>query len=416
MSRLRLLAGRDITSGAEDFTEHVRRLGAQPAAGPALIETIVRSGLTGRGGASFPVGLKWKSVAAHSHGSAVVVVNGAEGEPHSKKDRMLMTTRPHLILDGAFLAAHSVRARQVVLYIGEEHEAARNAMLRALAERRPNERKITRVLGAPPRYVAGDSSAVVHLVNAGIATPMTTPPSPHERGVEGGPTLVQNVESLAHAALIARHGDAWYRSAGRRGAAGTLLVTVAGGVSGPGVHEIEAGTTVAEAVEMAGGVTEPARAVLIGGYFGSWVPAEHAWDLPLDSAMLRERGLSIGCGVVGILHHSSCVVCETAGIMRYLAAESSAQCGPCFFGLRALADACSRVAERGTNPDDMHRLHRWAIDVRGRGACHHPDGAVTFLQSALKSFPDDFAHHPAHWRGQGRQTPAGRAQGAHLDE
>jgi NADH:ubiquinone oxidoreductase subunit F (NADH-binding) len=308
------------------------------------------------------------------------------------------------VLDGAFLAARAVNAKQVVLYIGEEHAAARNAMLRALAERSDGERRMTRAVGAPPRYVAGDSSAAVHLIGAGVATPMNTPPSPHERGVEGAPTLVQNVESLAHAAMIARHGDSWYREAGRRGAAGTLLVTVTGGVSGPGVHEIEAGTSVAEIVELAGGATEPANAVLLGGYFGSWVPAERAWDLPLDATMLRERGLSLGCGVVGILPQSRCAVCETAGIMRYLAAESSAQCGPCFFGLRALADACSRIAERGTNPDDMHRLQKWSIEVRGRGACHHPDGAVVFLQSALKAFPDDFAHHPAHWRGQGRQT------------
>jgi NADH:ubiquinone oxidoreductase subunit F (NADH-binding) len=404
LSRLRLLAGPDLMSGAEDFVQHTRRLGPLPATGPMLIETMIRSGLTGRGGASFPVGLKWRSVASHSRGAAVVVANGAEGEPHSKKDRVLMTTRPHLILDGAFLAARTVRAKQVVLYIGEEHEAARNAMSRALSERPQNERGIARVVGAPARYVAGDSSAVVHLVNAGIATPTTTPPSPHERGVDGAPTLVQNVESLAQAALIARNGDAWYRSAGRRGATGTLLVTVAGGVSGPGVLEIEAGTTVAEAIDMAGGAIEPVRAVLIGGYFGSWVPADLAYELPLDAAMLRERGLSIGCGVIGVLPQSRCGVCEAAGIMRYLAAESSAQCGPCFFGLRGLADAISRVAERGTNPDDMHRLHRWAIEVRGRGACHHPDGATVFLQSALKTFAAEFAGHPAHWRGQGFPT------------
>jgi len=404
MSRLRLLAGPDLLSGAEDLVQHTRRLGPLPAAGPALIESLIRSGVTGRGGASFPVGMKWRSVASHSRGGAVVVVNGAEGEPHSRKDRVLMTTRPHLILDGAFLAARSVRAKQVVLYIGEEHEAARNAMLRALSERPQRERGMALVVGAPARYVAGDSSAVVHLVNAGIATPTTTPPSPHERGVDSAPTLVQNVESLAHAALIARYGDAWYRSTGRRGAAGTVLVTVTGGVSGPGVLEIEAGTTVAEAIDLAGGAVEPPRAVLLGGYFGSWVPAEVAHELPLDAAMLRERGLSIGCGVIGVLPRSRCGVCEAAGIMRYLAAESSAQCGPCFFGLRGLADAISRVAERGTNPDDMHRLHRWALEVRGRGACPNPDGAVTFMQSALKTFAEEFAGHPAHWRGQGFPT------------
>jgi NADH:ubiquinone oxidoreductase subunit F (NADH-binding) len=400
MSQLRLLAGRDLMAGTESLAEHNRRLGPLPPAGHALIETLDRSGLSGRGGASYPVGVKWRSVAAKSRGSAVVVVNGAEGEPQSRKDRLLMTTRPHLILDGAFLAARTVRAGQIVIYVGEEHEAARAAMARALGDRPEADARLARIVSAPNRYVAGESSAAAHLVNAGIATPTTTPPHPRERGVAGAPTLVQNVESLAHVALIARYGDPWYRSAGRRGASGTLLITVAGAVAGPGVFEVEAGTTVAEAVALAGGASEPAKAVLVGGYFGNWVQAAEAWELPLDAGALRERRLSLGCGVIGVLPKSSCGVCATARVMRFLASESSAQCGPCFFGLRALADACDRVAERGTNPHDIQRLERWATEVRGRGACRHPDGAVMFLQSALKTFSAAFAAHPAHWRRQ----------------
>lgn len=386
MSEMRLLAGRDLATGSEGLAEHVRRLGPVPTPGPSLIELLVRTGLTGRGGAAFPVGTKWRSVAVGSNGSAVIVVNGAEGEPHSKKDRLLMTARPHLILDGAFLAARAVRANQVVLYVGEEHYAARQSMARALAERTDKERRLVRTVAAPARYVAGASSAAVHLVDAGVATPTTTPPSPHVRGVDGAPTLVQNVETLAHVALIARTGEA----------TGTLLITVAGGVARPGVLEVKIGSTVAEAVELAGGALEPPQAVLIGGYFGQWVEAAQAGPLSIDPETLRVRGLSLGCGVIGVLPRSRCAVCEVAGIMRYLASQSSAQCGPCYFGLRALADACSRIAGRGTNTDDLNRMQRWAAEVRGRGACHHPDGAVMFLQSALKTFAGDFGRHPAH--------------------
>lgn len=399
MSGLRLLTGPELTSGAENFADHSRRLGTAQSTGRALIETLVHSGLTGRGGASFPVGLKWRSVVA-SKGSPVVIANGAEGEPQSHKDRLLMTMRPHLVLDGAFIAARTLHARQVVLYIGEEHKAAWAAMAWALGERPNGERSIARIVAAPNRYVAGDSSAAVHLIDSGVATPTTTPPSTHDRGVDGAPTLVQNVETLAHIALIARNGDEWYRSAGRRGAAGTVLVTLAGGVKHPGVIEVEAGTTVEEAIAMARGITEPASAILIGGYFGAWVTAANAWDLPLDNAQLQNRGLSLGCGVVGVLPHTRCGVCDTSRIMRYLATESSAQCGPCFFGLRALSDACSRIAERGANRDDLARLKKWALEVPGRGACKHPDGAVMFLRSALSTFADEFADHPAHWRQQ----------------
>jgi NADH:ubiquinone oxidoreductase subunit F (NADH-binding) len=383
-----LLAGRDLALGAEALAEHVRRLGPLPVAGPSFIEVLERSGLKGRGGAAYPAGIKWRSVAAQSNGAAVVIVNGAEGEPRSFKDRLLMTTRPHLILDGAFLAAKAVRAKQVVLYIGEDHRAAQDSMARALAERTNEERKLVRTAAAPARYVAGASSAAVHLVDAGIATPTTTPPSAHQRGVDGAPTLVQNVETLAQVALIARTGSP----------TGTHLVTVAGGVLRPGVLEIQSQTTIAEAVELAGGPSESPEAVLLGGYFGTWIRAANAWGLPVDDDALRARGLSLGCGVIGVLPGSRCVVCEVAGIMRYLASESSAQCGPCFFGLRALADACTRIAERDTDHLDLQRLQRWSAEVSGRGACHHPDGAVMFLQSALTTFPDEFAGHRAHMR------------------
>jgi NADH:ubiquinone oxidoreductase subunit F (NADH-binding) len=388
VSAPRLLAGPDPSLGAERLAAHVGRLGPLPKGGPALIHLLVHTELTGRGGAGFPVGLKWRAVALASRGSAVVVVNGAEGEPHSKKDRLLMTSRPHLILDGALLAAATVDAKQVVLYIGEAHHAALRSMSEAVAERSNHERRLIRIVTAPARYVAGDSSATVHLVEAGIATPTTTPPSPRERGVGGAATLVQNVETLAHVALIARTGAATR----------TVLITVAGAVRAPGVFEVNVGTPLGEAVQLAGGPSEPARAVLLGGYFGRWVEAVDAWSLPIDPNALRAGGLSLGCGVIGILPGRQCPVCEVAGIMRYLASESSAQCGPCFFGLRALADACTRIAERGTDPGDLQRLQRWSGEVQGRGACKHPDGAVMFLQSAMKTFGDDFAHHPAHVR------------------
>jgi NADH:ubiquinone oxidoreductase subunit F (NADH-binding) len=333
------------------------------------------------------VGRKWRSIAA-APGSAVILVNGAEGEPRSKKDRLLMTARPHLILDGAFLAASAVQAKSVVLYIGEDHHASRQSMKRALAERSDEERSLVRTFAAPARYVAGTSSAAVHLVNAGVATPTSNPPTPHERGVGGAPTLVQNVETLAHVALLARS----------RKATGTRLITLVGGVARPGVLEVDAGTIIGEAVAMAGGASEHSRAVLIGGYFGSWVEATRAMALSIDPHALRTHGLSLGCGVIGLLPASRCAVCEVAGIMRFLAGESSAQCGPCFFGLRALADACSRIAEHGTNSTDLFQIQRWATEVRGRGGCHHPDGAVMFLQSALQTFGDEWVHHLPHVR------------------
>ena len=179
-----------------------------PRVGRELIDAIERAHIVGRGGASFPAATKWLAVAERSHGNAVIVVNGAEGEPQSKKDRALMTARPHLILDGAFLAARALRANRIVLYIGERHDAARNAMFRALHQRTEPERSRVGFAAAPARYVAGAEAAANHFINDGVATPTNVPPYPFERGVGGAPTLVQNVETLAYVALVAR-GASW---------------------------------------------------------------------------------------------------------------------------------------------------------------------------------------------------------------
>ena len=389
----RLFAGPDIAAGWENLADHQSRLGPLPRGGSELIDTLERSGLLGRGGAAFPVGLKWRSVARRSGGSAVVLANGAEGEPLSWKDRLLMAARPHLVLDGAFLAAATVGAGQVVLYVSRQHEAASAAMAGALSERPAAQRQRARIVASPARYVAGEETAAVHFVDARAAVPTAVPPRPFERGVGGRPTLVQNVESLAHAALIARFGDEWYRSAGRAGGAGTLLVTVTGAVRSAGVIEVEAGTSVGEVIEVGGGTLGRLRAVLLGGYFGSWLDADQAWHLPLDAAALAAHCASLGCGVVAAMSSDSCGACESAKIMGYLAGESASQCGPCFFGLRALADACDRLTQGRGHSEDLDRLHRWTNEVQGRGACRHPDGAVTMLQSALRVFEREFWQH-----------------------
>jgi NADH:ubiquinone oxidoreductase subunit F (NADH-binding) len=325
----------------------------------------------------------------------VVLVNGAEGEPLSRKDRLLMESRPHLVLDGAALAAESVAAAEVVLYMGDAHRAARDAMQRALIQRPARERRRTRLVTAPSRYVAGEESAAVHCVNEGIALPTATPPRPFERGVGGRPTLVQNVETLAHVAMIARFGDTWFRSLGR-GASGTVLLTVSGAVATPGVVEVAHGTTVGDAVTAAGGLTAGASAVLVGGHFGGWMDAAAAWSTPLDGAALRNAGSSLGCGVVAVLPSHRCGVIETARTLSYLAGESARQCGPCVFGLRAIAEAVSRIAAKTAGQDDLQRATRWAAQLGGRGACRHPDGAASLLQSSLRTFEAEFRQHQEH--------------------
>jgi NADH:ubiquinone oxidoreductase subunit F (NADH-binding) len=379
--------------GTESLAMHQQRLGPLPALAPGeLIAELEASGLQGRGGAGFPVGRKWRSVAERSTGAAVVLANGAEGEPLSLKDRSLMAAQPHLVIDGALLAARAVGADDIIFYVGVEHRAAEAALRQALAER-PDVGGRARLIPAPVGYVSGEESAAVHFVNAGDARPTTTPPRPFERGVGGRPTLVQNVESLALAALIARRGHEWYRGFGRGYARGIGLVTVSGAVNRSGVQEIELGATLAETAAAAGGLRGEVQAALLGGYFGGIANLEQHWNMPLDPESMRARGLALGCGVVHFLPADACGVDVTARIMAYLASQSARQCGPCVFGLSAIAEATRRLATRSPKADDLEHVVRWSGQLAGRGACRHPDGAVGLLRSALEVFARDFAEH-----------------------
>ena len=391
----RLLAGPPLDGKAESLEGHRARLGPLELAarGDDLITALEATGLLGRGGAGFPVGRKWRAMADRGTRHAVIVANGAEGEPASAKDRVLMTHRPHLILDGAILAADAVGADEIVVYVGGEHDSSVEAMRRALDERTPGRSPRVRLVTAPMGYVAGEASAAVHYIDGADPRPTTTPPRMSERGVGGRPTLVQNVESLAYAALIARFGAAWYREMGRAGCRGTALLTVTGAVDEQGVREVELGTPVGEVVEMAGGSCQGIGAIILGGYFGTWARVEDAWALPLDPAIMRDRGLSFGCGIVGLLPVGACGVAATAEVMSFMARESAAQCGPCLYGLRAIADAMARVAACAARPADLEDLARWTGLVTGRGACGHPDGAAQLMASALEVFRDDLAVH-----------------------
>ncbi|HSR25357.1 MAG TPA: NADH-ubiquinone oxidoreductase-F iron-sulfur binding region domain-containing protein, partial [Candidatus Eisenbacteria bacterium] len=353
-------------AGPESLAGHVRRLGPCPSGGEDVRAAVAESGLRGRGGARFPASGKWEAVASRARGRAVVVVNGAEGEPASCKDQLLLALRPHLVLDGAVLAARSVGARDVIVYVGAGLRHAEAAVEAALRERAGSDRKVRfRLASAPARYVAGEETAAVSFLNGGDAKPAVVPPRPFERGVGGRPTLVQNVETLAAVALVARFGGRWFRGAGTADSPGTTLLTVRGAVSAPGVLEVPHGVSLADAVDRAGGSAERAAGVLLGGYFGTWLPGRWAASLPLDDRSLAAARASLGCGVVAVLPESTCGVTETSRVFGYLASESARQCGPCRVGLPALAGVLADVARGRATPEHADRLRRWTAQLGG---------------------------------------------------
>lgn len=374
---LRLLP--PVQGATERLNAHLARNGQARCRGAALVRAVGQAGLTGRGGAAFPTHVKLAAVAGAS-GHKVVIANGAEGEPASAKDAVLLRHVPHLVLDGLQLAAEAVGAAEAYLYTGDW---AADRVRQALAQR-ADYVPVT-VIEAPPRFLSGQETAVVSRVSGGLSLPTFSPQRVSERGVNGAPTLVQNVETLAHLALIARHGPGWFRQLGTPAEPGTTLVTV--NVGGRRmVTEVELGTALADVIT--GGT-----AVLIGGYHGTWLPMTTALTLTLDNRALGRHHAALGAGVLAVLPRQACGLVETARVMRYLAAESAGQCGPCLNGLPRIAAAMAELAAPRPRRGTVQAVEHWAGLVTGRGACHHPDGTARLVRSALTVFAAELGRH-----------------------
>jgi NADH:ubiquinone oxidoreductase subunit F (NADH-binding) len=413
---------------------HLARLGppahspgvTSPALAAAIIAEAQAAGLTGRGGAAFPVHRKLSAVARAAGpvtggpmtGAAVAVANGAEGEPASGKDRSLLWLAPHLVLDGLQLAAAAAGAGRAVLYAHRDRKLA--AYLAAVLAQRAAagcDPRPAELIEAPGRFLAGETSALVSRVSGGAARPRFAEPPVWERGAGGRPTLVLNVETLAQLALIGRFGAAWFRGAGLPGEPGSMLCSVLRADGGSHVTEAALGAPLAgllpglrgtgreagpgQASAAGGPGREAVQAVLVGGYHGTWLSPDQAAGLALSQASLGAAGAAPGAGVLAELPASRCGLAETARVVRYLALESAGQCGPCFNGLPRMAAALAELAAPRPAPGAEADLRRWAGLVEGRGGCHHPDGTVRFVASALHVFRAETAQH-AH--GQCRAT------------
>ena len=387
----RLLAGIRRDGHALSLADHLDLHGPLPRADD-LIELAEASGLQGRGGAGFPAGRKLRAV-AQGRGRAVVVANGTEGEPISGKDKVLLRCVPHLVLDGVELAAAALGAREAIVAVGAGARKELAAVRAALAERkhRRGDRISLRVETVPEGFVVGEETALIAWLNGGPPKPTFIPPRPYERGVRGAPTLVQNVETFAHLALVARHGPQWFRALGSRDEPGTALVTLGGAVAYPGVYEIPLGLRFDDVINWAGGAKSSISAFLVGGYFGTWIDADTASRVLLLESELNPVGASLGARAIHALPEGACGVAETARVTRYLADESAGQCGPCVHGLDAIATGLERLA--AGNAQDLTRIKRWTSQMAGRGACRHPDGAARFVESALRVFADEFELH-----------------------
>ena len=393
-----LLRGIDAGPGLEP---HRRRFGAPLRPSAAELRHLTEAvALRGRGGAGFPFARKLSAVLDAS-GRPTVVVNISEGEPASFKDAALALTAPHLVLDGAAATASALGVRTVHLVVPGEEPTVVAAVRRAVAERRGEDRRTRwRLHTAAPRFVAGQSRAVIELMSGRDNLPVTAWEPEAVQGYRRRPTLLSNAETFAQVGALLLAGPDCYAAQGREAVPGTTLLTLGGDSIAPRVREAAHGTPWRQVLG-----DDVERPVLLGGYHGVWVPPGGLVDLHVDRDELAAHGLPLGAGVVLALPPGHCPLHRTAAIVEYLAGQSAGRCGPCLNGLPALAAAVRDLDVGASSPDRAQQL---AGVVRGRGACAHPDGTARLVGSLLTAYPDE---HLAHADGRCTFARAGAVVG-----
>ena len=364
---------------------------------------VAASLLRGRGGAAFPTARKWDLAAAATADQKFVVANGGEHEPGSSKDRVLVERHPHAVLEGLLLAGLATGATKGVLYLIEDMHGPRASAERALHELRDAGLLAFPIdihLG-PTTYVAGEETAALEAIEGKPAKPRKKPPFPGECGLHGKPTTVNNVETLAHVAWIARHGGAAFAAIGTAESKGTLLFTLPDEVQRPGVYEMPFGTSYRQLLQDCGGGLRGnarVRAILPAMSCG-FLLAEHL-DVPIAYETLRPLGTSPGCGGIRIVTDATDVVAMTVGIAEFFMREQCGQCPPCRMETNQFVHILKAVqAHKGPGYDD--KIRKLAEFSRKKGNCSLIEMAAAPVVSALQAFAADFA------AAAGPATPAG---------
>lgn len=399
---VRVRPGPALLAGIErgpSLLAHRWQYGDLPRIDSATLTDLVASvQLRGRGGAAFPFAVKLDTVLGRAGPTRrpVVVVNASEGEPASSKDTALALTRPHLLLDGAVASAQAIGAGAVHVVLPGERPSAAAALSRAILERDDPVAVVEHT--AEPRFVAGQSKAVVELISGRPNLPVTSWQPDARSGVGGRPTLLSNVETWAHVGLLVHRGVAAYRQTGTMAEPGTALLSVTTPRDLPHVHEVAYGSRLRDVLP---GTVAKAPA-LIGGFHGSWATWETVASLKVSVPGMRSLGVALGAGVVHAPGPGVCPLALTVRITDYLASQSARRCGPCLNGLPAIALALHRVLD---GSGGQARVEELASLVVRRGACAHPDGTVRLVRSLFTALPGEVSAHAA---GGCIATAAGR--------
>ena len=372
------LGGARVTY-AEHMKTHSKSLAMSESDMGKFLILLDESGLTGHGGAHFPVARKLRA-AIQSPPGGTVVANAAEGEPGSAKDAALWQYVPHTVLDGMLLVAQLIRAERLVIWVHDEERATLRSIADAIAERESagNPIKLD-ILRMRVRYTSGENTAVISGVRGEAIAPRFGLDKARPWGVGNPAILSHNSETLARIAMINLFG--------REAARHHLLTIIA--QDRRIVREVSSSQTYQQVIPEVKG--NPA--ILFGGYGASWLSWETVKHLRADPLMLKAAGLSFGAGIVGALPIDTCVISETGRVLAWMASQSARQCGPCFQGLGDISDRWDLLVAGGMNQEGYSMLLERIGLIPGRGGCAHPDGVIRFVRSAITLFGDEVDAH-----------------------
>lgn len=371
-----------------------------------VVQEVVKSGLRGRGGAGYPTGLKWSTVAKAGGKQKYVICNADEGDPGAFMDRSVLESDPHRVLEGMLIAAYAVGASEGYIYVRAEYPLAIKRLGTAI---RQAERigvlgtsicgtrfsfRIELRLGAGA-FVCGEETALIASVEGRRGTPRPRPPYPAQAGLFGEPTLINNVETYANVPPIIRNGGDWYAEIGSEKSKGTKVFALAGRVMNTGLVEVPMGITLREIVfEIGGGIPDGRRfkAVQTGGPSGGCLPSEFL-DMPVDYESLAKAGSIMGSGGMIVMDETSCMVDVAKYFMDFCMTESCGKCVPCRVGTYQMNELLAKITARSASAPDIAMLQELCDLLRNTSLCGLGQSAPNPVMSTLRYFADEYKAH-----------------------
>ena len=371
-----------------------------------VISQIIQSGLRGRGGAGYPTGLKWSTVAKTGEQEKYVICNADEGDPGAFMDRAVLESDPHRVLEGMAIAAYAVGAQKGFIYVRAEYPLAVKHLKTAIRQAERLGLVGNNICGSrfsfhvdirlgAGAFVCGEETALIASVEGKRGTPRPRPPYPAEEGLWGCPTLINNVETFANIAPILRNGPAWFASIGTEKSKGTKVFALAGRVSNTGLIEVPMGITLREIIhEIGGGIPEGKRykAVQTGGPSGGCIPESHI-DSPVDYESLAKIGSIMGSGGMIVMDETSCMVDVAKYFMEFCMSESCGKCIPCRAGTQQMHQLLQKIAEGEATAADLALLEELCDLVKSTSLCGLGQSAPNPILTTLRYFREEYEAH-----------------------